>query len=160
MARIIVDAGPLIAFAKVNQTDLFHHLFGEVWVTSAVQEECMAKPCAEHRALRNMMQEDWVNICNPVGRDQPLSLSLGDGERDSIHLALEDTLGSLLIMDDFLARKQAIRLELSMMGTARMLYIAEQHDFISNAEMVISDMRKHGYRISMAILDEIRRERH
>jgi len=160
MARIIVDASPLIALAKVNQADLFHHLFGEVWITSAVQHECMAKPCTEHKALRDMIQADWVNICNSVTRGQPLSLSLGDGERDSIHLALEDTPESLLIMDDFLARKQAIRLELSVMGTARMLYIAEQHDLISSAEMVISDMRKHGYRISMTILDEIRKERH
>jgi len=28
MARVIIDAGPLIAFAKVNQTDLFQYLFG------------------------------------------------------------------------------------------------------------------------------------
>jgi len=160
MARIIVDAGPLIAFARVNQTDLFRQLFGEVCITSSVQQECMAKPCAEHEALRVVMQEDWLNVCNPVAHAQPLSLSLGDGERDSIHLALEDTPGSLLVMDDFLARKQAIRLGLFVMGTVRMLDIAEQRDLISSAEMVISDMSNHGYRISTAILEKIRRECH
>jgi predicted nucleic acid-binding protein len=62
-------------------------------------------------------------------------------------------------MDDFLARKQAIRLDLLVMGTVRMLYIAEQRDLISSAEAVISDMRNYGYRISTAILEKIRRER-
>jgi len=159
LARIIVDAGPLIAFAKVNQTDLFHQLFGEICITSSVQQECMAKPCAESDALFGMMQEDWLNICDPVTREEPLSLSLGNGERDCIHLALKDAPGSLLIMDDFLARKQAIRLELRMMGTVRMLYVAEQRELISSAEMVMSDMRQHGYRISMEILEKIRNER-
>jgi len=160
MARIIVDAGPLIALAKVNQTNLLYHLFGEVYITSAVQQECMAKPCAELDALCGVMQAEWLNICNPVEHDQPLSLSLGDGERDSILLALEDenTPGSLLIMDDFLARKQAIRLKLLVMGTVRMLYIAEQRALIDSAEMLISDMRKHGYRISTKILEIFRRE--
>jgi len=75
-------------------------------------------------------------------------------------LALENSPGSLLNMDDFLARKQAIRLELAVMGTVRMLYITEQRDLISSAEMVISNMRKHGYRISTKILDKIRSEHH
>jgi len=100
----------------------------------------------------------WLNVCNPVTRDQQLSRSLGDEERDSIYLALEDMPGSLLIMDDFLARKQAIRLDLAaVMGTVRMLYIAEQHELINSAEVVISDMKHHGYRISTAILENIRK---
>jgi predicted nucleic acid-binding protein len=46
-----------------------------------------------------------------------------------------------------------------MMGTVRMLYVAEQRELISSAEMVMSDMRQHGYRISMEILEKIRNER-
>lgn len=159
MARVIVDAGPLIAFAKVNQTDLFRHVFGGICITASVQQECMAKPCGDGEVLYGVMQEDWLHVHAPIARDQALSLGLGDGERDSIHLALEDTSASLLIMDDFLARKQAVRLGLAVMGTVRMLYVAEQRDLISSAEKVISDMRDHGYRISTAILEEIRRER-
>jgi len=94
----------------------------------------------------------------PAAHEQPLSLSLGDGERDSIYLALEYPSDSLLVMDDFLARKQIIRLGLPVMGTVRMLYIAEHRNLVSSAEMVISDMREHGYRISTAILEKIQRE--
>ncbi len=158
MARVIVDAGPLIAFAKVHQTDLFRCLFGEIDITASVQRECIAKPCGDSEALYGVMQEGWLHVSDPIARDQPLSLSLGDGERDSMHLALEDPSGSLLVMDDFLARKQAVRLGLPVMGTVRMLYIAEHSNLISNAEVVISDMRDHGYRISRAILEKIRRE--
>jgi len=159
MARVIVDAGPLIAFAKVNQTDLFQVLFREVWIASSVQAECMAKPAAEHAVLANLMRKDWVNLGKPSAGDQSLSLSLGKGEQDSIHLALEDASGSLLIMDDFLARKQAIRLGLHVMGTVRMLDIAEQRGLIHSAEDMVLEMRSHGYRISTAILEYIRSER-
>jgi len=159
MARVIIDAGPLIAFAKVNQTDLFRALFREVWIASSVQDECMAKPTSEHAVLAELMQNDWVNLCKPVVGDQSLSLSLGKGEQDSIHLALEDASGSLLIMDDFLARKQAIHLGLQVMGTVRMLDVAEQRGLIHSAEDMVLEMRSHGYRISMAILDHIRNAR-
>ena len=158
MARVIVDAGPLIAFAKVNQTDLFQRLFGGIDITVSVQRECMAKPCGDRKALSGVMQEDWLHVCVPAAHEQALSLSLGDGERDSIYLALEYPSDSLLIMDDFLARKQIIRLGLPVMGTVRMLYIAQHRNLISSAEMVISDMREHGYRISTAILEKIQRE--
>jgi len=51
-------------------------------------------------------------------------------------------------MDDFLARKQAIRLGLPVAGSVRILDIAEQRNLIRSAAEVISDMRDHGYRIS------------
>ncbi len=156
MARIIVDAGPLIAFAKVNQTDLLQALFGEVWIASSVQAECMAKPAAEHAVLADLMRQDWVKRCAPSVDAPSLSLSLGKGEQDSIHLALEDASASLLVMDDFLARKQAIRLGLHVMGTVRMLDIAEQRGLIHSAEDTVLAMRSHGYRISTAILEYIR----
>jgi len=158
MARVIVDAGPLIAFAKINRIDLFQALFWEVWIVSSVQAECMAKPAAEHAVLADLMQKNWVNLCKPSAGDQSLSLSLGKGEQDSIHIALEDVSGSLLIMDDFLARKQAIRLGLHVMGTVRMLDIAEQRGLIHSAEDMVLEMRSHGYRISTAILEYIRSE--
>jgi len=159
MARVIVDAGPLIAFAKVNQTELFHHLFDEVYITASVQAECLAKPSDEYALLTSVMQKSWFKVCNPMANVPVLSRSLGSGEQDSIHLALEDASNSLLIMDDFLARKQAIRLGLHVIGTVRMLDIAEQRGVIRSAEAMVLEMRNHGYRISTAILEHIRRER-
>jgi len=112
MARVIVDAGSLIAFAKVNQIDLFHKLFDEIYIAASVKAECMAKPSAEYDILADVMQKAWLNLCNVDDDVQPVSLSLGRGELDSIQLALEDAENSLLIVDDFLARKQALRLGL------------------------------------------------
>ncbi|MDQ6997623.1 MAG: DUF3368 domain-containing protein [Mariprofundus sp.] len=159
MARVIIDTGPLIALAKVDQTELFHKLFDEICITASVKAECMVKPCAEHEVLADLMQKTWLNLCSPVTCDQLLSLSLGRGEQDSIHLTLEDASNSLLIMDDFLARKQALRLGLHVIGTVRLLDIAEQRGLIRSAESMVLEMRDHGYRISMAILEHIRSER-
>jgi len=41
MAVVIADAGPLIAFAKINQLKLLPALFGSVLVTQAVVDECL-----------------------------------------------------------------------------------------------------------------------
>jgi len=62
-------------------------------------------------------------------------------------------------VDDFLARKQALRLGLHVIGTVRMLDIAEQREFIRSAEAMVLELRDHGYRISLAILEHIRSER-
>jgi len=109
--------------------------------------------------LEEMMCAQWVRICHPVVTDAPLSLSLGDGERDSIHLAMQEPSASLLVMDGYLARKQAIHHGCSVVGTVRMLDEAERSHLIDSAEMLIADMQRHGCRISRAILERIRRSR-
>jgi len=149
----------MIALAKVDQIELFHKLFDEICITSSVHAECLAKPSAEHAALADVIHKTWLSLCDPAAKDKPLSRSLGYGEQDSIHLALEDAANSLLIMDDFLARKQALRLGLHVIGTVRMLDIAEHHGLIRSAETLVLEMRHHGYRISKAILEHIRNER-
>ncbi len=157
MARVIVDAGPLIAFARVGFLDLFRQMFGEVCVVEAVRKECLAGPGGgDGRLLEEMMRAQWVRICHPAVADAPLSLSLGDGERDSIHLAMQEPSTSLLVMDDYLARKQAIRHGCSVIGTVRLLDEAERDHLIDSAELLIADMQRHGYRISRTILERLR----
>lgn len=44
MAVVIADAGPLIAFAKLERLDLLPALFGEVLTTHSVLDECLKGP--------------------------------------------------------------------------------------------------------------------
>jgi len=46
-----------------------------------------------------------------------------------------------------------------VVGTVRLLDIAEQRGLIHSAESMVLEMRDHGYRISMTILEHIRSER-
>ena len=88
----------------------------------------------------------------------PLSPSLGAGEGDSICFALEAPESSLLIMDDRLARRYVLHRGLNIVGTVRLLDLAEKRGVIESAERCIQSMSDFGYRVSNDLLKIIRSE--
>ncbi len=160
MAQIIIaDAGPLIAFAKTKHLLLLQQLFGQVWIPSAVKKECLAKPGLDADRIAIAIKDSWL-VVKAVPESQLLvPNALGAGELDSIQLALQSPKTSLLIIDDRLARRQALTYGLNIIGTVRLLDIAEKQGIIPNAEQLIQVMREQGYRISLKLLEQIRNER-
>ena len=69
---------------------------------------------------------------------------------------MESPEDSLLIMDDRLARRYALRKGLKIIGTVRLLDLAEQKNLIESAERCIQDLAEFGYRIPMDLLKKIR----
>jgi len=160
MARIIVaDAGPLIAFAGVGQLELLRILFGEVVIPKSVKDECLAKPGDDAALIQKAVTQGWLVVQTKQAKPEPLSPVLGPGESDAIRIGQEDPQNTLLIMDDRLARRYALKRGLSIIGTARLLDIAEQRGLLGSAEDCIQDMAERGYRISTGLLDRIRRHR-
>ena len=96
----------------------------------------------------------WLDVVS-VSTRRPLPLSLGGGEAEAIQLALE-TDNPLLILDDRLARREALRHGLSYIGTVRMLYLAETRSVIKDAAAVIDAMAVCGYRISPLLLQQLK----
>ena len=83
-------------------------------------------------------------------------MNLGTGEHESIRLALAQPDRSLVILDDRLARRYALRLGLNVVGTVRLLDLAERRGFLGSAELLIEQMRQNGYRISPVLLRNLR----
>ena len=81
--------------------------------------------------------------------------SLGRGEIEAIQLAL-DAGSALLIMDDRLARREALRRGLDYMGTAGLLHLAEQRSVVDDAGRLLRRMATAGYRISPELLNQLR----
>lgn len=92
---------------------------------------------------------------NPVFK-HPLSRSLGLGEQSSIEYALQTGAKTLLIIDDALARKQALRRELIIVGTAALLFAAQRKELIADAEALIAELNQVGYRISAAVIAQLK----
>ena len=157
MAFVISDAGPLIALAKVDSLFVAQALFSRIRIPGAVWSECLQKPGEDSRRIEQAVRDGWISLvsvhADPASRR--FSPSLGNGEREAIQLALEAA-GSLLIMDDRLARRQARRWGLAFIGTARMLLLAEQRSVIEDAEAVVQRLTAAGYRIPPRILQELR----
>jgi len=160
MARVVIaDAGPLIALACIDALGLLRELFDEVIIMGSVRDECLVKPGDDSRRISSAIEDGWLKVTTEAGKDQPLSPSLGIGESDSIRFALQEPGGSLLIMDDRLARRHALKRGLNIVGTVRLLDLAERLGKTDSAEQRINEMVECGYRISVELLKKIRCEK-
>ena len=59
-------------------------------------------------------------------------------------------------MDDRLARRYALQKGLNIVGTLRLVDLAEQYGLIESAESCNNEMSDSGYRISPALLKKLR----
>lgn len=156
MVVIIADAGPLIALAKIDHLHLLPKLFSRIAITHSVAEECLCNHTKDALLIRQALEEGWLqSVANPIFM-HPLSRSLGLGEQSSIELALQSPNKTLLILDDSLARKQALRKKLEIIGTAAILFTAQRKRLIEDAEIVIAQLNQIGYRISLEVVIQLK----
>jgi predicted nucleic acid-binding protein len=59
-------------------------------------------------------------------------------------------------MDDALARKQALRKQLIIVGTAALLFDAQRKGLITDAETLIAELNQAGYRISAVVIAQLK----
>ncbi|TPQ24245.1 DUF3368 domain-containing protein [Methylomonas sp. EFPC3] len=157
MAVVIADAGPLIALAKIGQLPLLPALFHQITVTQAVADECLCNLTRDGLLIRQALATAWVQcVANPEPKHK-LSKSLGPGEQSSIELALQRSGKSLLILDDGLARKQALRMHLDIVGTAAVLFAGQRKGLLDNAEAAVTQLNQAGYRISASVVAELKK---
>jgi len=124
----------------------------------SVRNECLAKPGDDSQRISLAIEAGWLKVATEAREEQPLSPSLGIGESDSIRFALQEPEGSLLIMDDRLARRYALKQGLNIVGTVRLLDLAERQGKTDSAEQRINEMAECGYRVSVDLLKKIRSE--
>jgi len=154
VATVISDAGPLIALAKVDSLFIPRELFSRLRIPEAVWLECRKKAGVDSRRIELAANEGWLEVVS-VPNSRPFPVSLGSGEAEAIQLALE-TDEALLIMDDRLARREALRRRMNFIGTARMLHLAESRSLIEDAAVVVQQMAECGYRISPLLLQQLK----
>lgn len=132
-------------------------LFSRIRIPEAVERECSQKPGDDSRRIEEAVRDGWISVVHVDLERTGLSLSssLGRGEAEAIQLAGE-TPQSLLLLDDRVARRQALRRGLAFMGTVRLLWLAEQRRVIDDAEVIIQRMIGAGYRISPRILQQLK----
>lgn len=153
MAVIISDTGPLLALAGVNQLAILKELFKTVTIPHAVYQECLAKPDHSADLIKQAVEQAWLNIeLVPTLADFPLCL--GAGEQEAMQLAASYA-EALLIMDDRLARREAMQRQLNFVGTVRVLWTAQQKGLIADAAQVIDAMATNGYHISKQLLKSL-----
>ena len=156
---VIADAGPLIALSAVGQLELLRKLFQQVVVPVEVVDESLYQNRLGAALIREALDCGWLHASDGLLEHKLWSAppSLGKGEVAAIHLALGHP-DSLLILDDRLARREALRLSLSIIGTVKVVVIAQQRELIGDAERVVQQMSDNGYRVSLELLNRVKQD--
>ena len=147
MSKIIIsDTSCLIALDRIGHIDLLQKVFTTVYTTQIVIKE-FEKPLP-----------DWILIKDVVNisRLEQLKLVLDPGEASAISLALE-TANSVLIIDEKKGRKIAQGLNITIIGTLKVLLIAKNKGVIVSVKQLIDELKNHSSRFNKAVLDEVLR---
>jgi len=154
LAEIVVaDAGPLIAFGRLDKLSLLGAIFDRVIVPQAVYEETQSRPdLPDALAIRAAAQSGALNVvaAAPDRADLPGEIELGDGEAAAIALAAR--LGYGVLIDDLQGRAAATLLKLRVIGTVGVLVLARERGLIPALAPVLEALRASGYYLSEPLI--------
>ncbi len=128
---VVTDSGPLISLERIGQLDLLPEVFGEVFAPPAVLAEF-------GRSLPWLLR--LAPACSAQGSS--LTSTLHPGESEALALAQE--LGWLLLIDELRGRKVALRLGLSIRGTAGVLVMAKAAGLIPAVAPFLTELVQAG----------------
>ncbi len=152
---IVADAGPLIAFARLDLLALLPEMFGTLLVPEVVLNECLHIPTRQDakvilQARDTGLLEIRSDQLITVGGNPP---ALGAGELAAIRLA--QSLNCLVLMDDKLARRVAASAGLRVIGTAGVLVKAKQQAKISAVAPLLHTLQASGYHLATDLVERI-----
>lgn len=143
--KIVSDAGPLMALAKVDSLATLFRLFPQILIPPAVHEETVVAGqrlgALDAALLEACCNDQKLVLAPPTLPSLPVSLRLGLGEDESIRLAIEQRADWLLI-DDYEARQgalacfQAAGVTTQIKGTLGIIVSAHQEGHLSQSEAI------------------------
>jgi predicted nucleic acid-binding protein len=142
----IANTSPLLYLHQCGLTDLLVKLYDEILVPPAVVQE-LAAGRALGFDLPDLTVFPWVRIVRPQSMAiLPAVSDLGPGEREALALAAE-TPGSILVIDDGLARRYAGHLGVRFTGTAGVLVKAKQRGLLAAVAPVLDRLAALRFRL-------------
>lgn len=149
MTETVSDTSPLQYLFQCDLIDLLPALFGRVTIPAAVASE-ISEGRARGYPLPAIEALSWAHLKAP--RETALlglATDLGTGEREALALALEAP-GSLVLLDDRLARRYAAHLGIPHIGTLGILLRAKKAGRIPSVAPVIDQLERLGFRLDSA----------
>jgi predicted nucleic acid-binding protein len=161
MTRFAVsDASPLIGLALIDGLQWLPKLFGNVWVTEAVEAEVLpARQANGKKEIVDAFEAGWLKrYAGPIIERKNTTLfdELDRGERDSILLGLMQPKNSvILLIDERLGRAVASEAGLRIIGTAGLIGAAKRRGFIRAARPVFAQLHASDFRISAEVIKSV-----
>lgn len=137
LKTVISDTSCFIVLSKINRLELLRELYGKIYTTSVIAEE-FGEPLPEWVIVEDVKELDKQRI---------LETQIDKGESSAIALALENK-DTLVILDDYKARKLAVKLGLQITGTLGIIAKAKLLGKITSVKPVIAEIKNTNFRIS------------
>lgn len=134
---IIADTSCLIVLNKIGELDLLHRIYKTVTITKDILLEYGEE------------LPGWIEVqqSKDSKRQNLLEMFIDKGEASAIALALESE-NSTIILDDWKARKLAVRLGLNVTGTLGVIVKAKNNGLILSIKPYLDKIRNTNFRIS------------
>jgi predicted nucleic acid-binding protein len=134
---IISDASCFIILSNIGELDLLHKAYGEILTTVDIASEF------------GETLPSWVEIKEviDISKQMLLELQIDKGESSAIALALE-TPNCKIILDDYKARKIALRLGLQYTGTIGVIIKAKLNGIIPSIKPILEKIKTTNFRIT------------
>jgi Predicted nucleic acid-binding protein, contains PIN domain len=138
MSKVVIsDTSCFIILSKINEIELLHKVYENILTTpEIVAEYGEALP-------------EWIEIV-PVQdkyKQQLFEMQLGKGESSAMALSLEIP-DSILIIDDYKARKTAEILNLKFIGTIGLIIKAKLDGIIPSVKPLLQKIKSTNFRLS------------
>ncbi len=143
---VIADAGPLIALARLHLLELLPQVFGGVFITDAVLEECAGRAdFPEARIILDAVSSKLLKRC--AAPDSTAFMQAIDaGEASAIAAAIERGCG--VLMDDKAGRRLAANIGIPVIGTVGVLVLAKRKGFVPLVKPLLENLAVSGYFLS------------
>ena len=152
--RVVANAGPLIAMARIGQFDLLQSLYGQIYIPPSVRAEVAIsgrdRPGAEEVGIAS-----WIHVVDvrDMTAVQLLRERLDASESEAIVLAIQIEAG-LLLIDEARGRRLAEARGLHKTGTIGTLIMAKRRGLISAVTPLLDDLRTSGFRMGVDLYHE------
>lgn len=147
MPEVICDTSPLQYLHQLGQLSILPALAGSIIVPPSVQVELDAG-ILKGLDLPTVENLGWVRIQSPISaKAASLITDLGPGESQVLLLALEIP-GSVVLLDDALARRVAIAKGIPIKGTLGLLLDAKRIGHLATVEPSLDRLQGLGFRLA------------
>lgn len=159
--KIVFNSSPLIFLSRLDLLALFLLEKSEFYVPETVILEINAKQDKTTSYVNQLVKSNRLIVRSTILLSLANSINerLGRGEAEAIALATE-LQSDYVILDDFAARKEAIRLGLNVKGTLAIIkkMMGENKMQIDNLEQLYLQLLQIDFRVKKSVFESIFRE--
>lgn len=153
---VVADTSPINYLLLIGHIDVLPHFYGRILVPPSVWQELQDISAPEIVRAWVKTVPDWLELSSFIYVPEPSLSFLDRGEQEAIALA-EQCHADRLIVDEMLARKEAIRRNLSVIGTLGVLRNAARAGLLALPE-ALSKLQKTSFyadpELIRSLLDE------